>query len=1517
MPWIVMAVALAAITALITSHDPPGALADTPSSSDASLSALSLSGIDIGTFDPATTTYSTSVLNRVGETTVMATTSHSGASYVIKVGGVEHDGRVIGGVEDDDGVVTLRFGKNILTVEVTAEDGKTTQTYVVEVVRVWNTPATGTPVINGTVEVGETLTVDLSGIADEDGIDLDGMRGGATYQYGWWAKGGRCIIGMGVIWIYDDPNSPFYPELGSEQTSFEVPVTAVGRSISMEVWFMDEAGNREILSSAPMPVLPGPVVSLTLVDTSDQSDVAELECVHPQLPGHVITLEDPAEGSYSIRADMATTTGVGSISWNLQRGAFWRNDETAPYSLYGEDEKGNLLGRGLAVGKYTLGVAVYHKDVGYLQSVYADFEIRSSASSTPPPDVPESPELTVPGAPRSVEVEPGGTGELDVSWQEPASNGGSPITSYTVQWKESSDSWDSSIDVSATTTSETSYTITGLSLGTEYTVRVIATTEAGDGPASTEVRETADAQISQQQGASQNTPATGAPTISGTPEVGQTLFAETSGINDADGRANATFTYQWIRSDEATDTDIAGATGSTYTLVSDDEDKTVKVRVSFTDDAGNDESLTSVATAAVEAALTAELQGVPSSHSGSGTFTFRILFSEDVSVGFAALKQHAFEVSNATIKRAQRVNGRNDLRKFTIQPSSDTAVVLVLPATEDCDNEGAICTSDRKRLSTRLEIIVPGPANTAATGVPTISGTLEVGQTLSGSTSGINDADGLSNVSFSHQWIANYGATDTDIQGATASTYTLTESDEGKTIKVRVSFTDDRDNEETLTSSATAAVSAPPTPNNPSTGAPAITGTAQVGETLTASTSGISDEDGTENAVFAHQWIAYDGTTDTDIQGANASTYTLTNADQGRTIQVRVSFTDDAGNDESLTSAATAAVEARPNSPATGAPAITGTAQVGETLTPDTSDISDSDGMDDVSFSYSWLADDADIAGATGNTYTLADSDEGKAIRVQVSFTDDRGNDETLTSEATEAVEPSDQQEQTPEPTDRPHGLQAIIEAGTVVLSWNAPDAAGNVSMYRILRHRPEEGETEPLVYVDYTLSRATSYTDTDVEPGTLYTYSVKAADFFGLLEEASYSASVRVPGSNSPATGAPVIGGTAQVGETLTADTSGISDEDGLDNVSFAHQWLADDAEIHGATDSTYTLTDAQEGTVIKVRVSFTDDGGNDETLTSTATGAVEARPNNPATGAPTITGTAQVDETLTVDTSGISDGDGLDDATISYQWLADDSDIVGAIGSTYTLVADDEGKTIKVRVSFADDRGNDETLTSTATASVAAATAQNSIATGAPTISGAAKVGHALTADATGISDQDGTDNATFTYQWLADKTPITGATDATYLLTVAEKQKTITVTVSFTDDLGNDESVTSAATVAVTTDPLTVSVENEPNAHDGQSDFTFELRFSEQFGMSYETLKNHAFTVVGGSVQNVQRLDPDSITHNVRWEITVRPDGNGDVTITLPETTDCDSEGAICTGDRRMLSNRTELTAPGPGG
>ena len=93
---------------------------------------------------------------------------------------------------------------------------------------------------------------------------------------------------------------------------------------------------------------------------------------------------------------------------------------------------------------------------------------------------------------------------------------------------------------------------------------------------------------------------------------------------------------------------------------------------------------------------------------------------------------------------------------------------------------------------------------------------------------------------------------------------------------------------------------------------------------------------------------------------------------------------------------------------------------------------------------------------------------------------------------------------------------------------------------------------------------------------------------------------------SSTPATGAPTISGTAQAGQTLTADTSGISDADGLDNVTYSYQWLADDTEIDSATSSTHTHQASDNGKVIKVRVTFTGDEGYEESLTSDGTAAV-----------------------------------------------------------------------------------------------------------------------------------------------------------------------------------------------------------------------------------------------------------------------------------------------------------------------
>ena len=207
--------------------------------------------------------------------------------------------------------------------------------------------------------------------------------------------------------------------------------------------------------------------------------------------------------------------------------------------------------------------------------------------------------------------------------------------------------------------------------------------------------------------------------------------------------------------------------------------------------------------------LTARFEGLPEgTHGGAGMpFAIRLAFSEAVSTTPEALRDHALEVTNATVEAVSRVDERSDLWEVRLTPESDAMVTVALLPAADCDAAGAVCTEDGRMLSFGVARVILGPPpNIPATGAPSISGTALVGQTLTADTSGIADEDGLDNVTFSYQWMAD----DANIQGATGSSYTLADRDKGKTIKVIVSFTDDANNEESLPSAATDAVAALP-----------------------------------------------------------------------------------------------------------------------------------------------------------------------------------------------------------------------------------------------------------------------------------------------------------------------------------------------------------------------------------------------------------------------------------------------------------------------------------------------------------------------------------------------------------------------------------------------------------------------------------------------------------------------------------------------------------------------------------
>ncbi|MEQ8525227.1 BspA family leucine-rich repeat surface protein [Gracilimonas sp.] len=270
----------------------------------------------------------------------------------------------------------------------------------------------------------------------------------------------------------------------------------------------------------------------------------------------------------------------------------------------------------------------------------------------------------------------------------------------------------------------------------------------------------------------------------------------------------------------------------------------------------------------------------------------------------------------------------------------------------------------------------------------------------------------------------------------------------------------------------------------------------------------------------------------------------------------------------------------------------------------------------------------------------------------------------------------------------------------------------------------------------------------------------------------------------NSDPTGSVIISGTAQEDETLTASNN-LADADGLGAISY--QWQRGGIDIAGATASTYTLTQNDVGSVITVAASYTDGEGTAESVTSAGTASV-VNVNDVPTGSITISGTAQEDETLTASNT-LADEDGL--GAITYQWQRGGVDIAGATASTYTLTQSDVGSVITVAASYTDGEGTAESVTSAETSSVANV---NDAPTGSVTISGIAQEDETLTASNT-LADADGL--GTISYQWQRDGIDISGATNSTYTLTLADVGSVITVIASYTDGEGTSESVTSAGT------------------------------------------------------------------------------------------------------------------------
>ena len=122
------------------------------------------------------------------------------------------------------------------------------------------------------------------------------------------------------------------------------------------------------------------------------------------------------------------------------------------------------------------------------------------------------------------------------------------------------------------------------------------------------------------------------------------------------------------------------------------------------------------------------------------------------------------------------------------------------------------------------------------------------------------------------------------------------------------------------------------------------------------------------------------------------------------------------------------------------------------------------------------------------------------------------------------------------------------------------------------------------------------------------------------------------------------------------------------------------------------------------------------------------------------------------------------------------------------------------------------------------------------------------------------------------------------------------------------------TAQSSTATSAEPLTARFSDVPTEHDGQSEFTFSLTFSEEPKLGYRTLRDHAFDVSGGDMRKARRQQQGS---TLAWTIHVEPSGPGTVSIGLLQTNNCSASGAICTRDGRPLSNSLLYTVAGPAG